>query len=230
MTARKYTGHDLDNLLAIGYYRMQQEMFTTNVVFSHQDFYDVFWLRTLISPNEIVEKHSVFKRNNGFSVLLKEAVITSEIEDLYSAYKKCALFDTPESVSDYLFGKYTKNEFDSHLIEVRDGGRLIGVGYLDKGIQSIAGIMNFYDPDYRKFSIGKYLMLLKIQFASQRGIRYYYTGYISSTYHKYDYKIFPNDSSIEVLVNDEIGWQPIKKFGKEELKSYGFLHNLENQV
>ena len=230
MTGKKFIGHDLDNLLAMGYYRMQQEMFTTNVVFSHQDFYDVFWLRTLINPKEIVEKHQVFKRNNGFSVLLKEAVISSETEELYSAYKKCALFDTPESVSDYLYGNHTKNEFDSYMIEVRDGGRLIGVGYLDKGIQSIAGIMNFYDPDYRKYSIGKYLMLLKMQFALQHGVRYYYTGYISSTYHKYDYKIFPYHSSIEVLVNEEIGWQPINKFGKEELKPFGFLHKLENQM
>lgn len=227
MTRRKYSGIVLDFILAIGHFRMQQEIFTTKVLCTNLDCYDVFWLRTLIDSNLAIEKHPIYKQNERFKITIREAEISDEVEKLYLKYKNHVLFDAPESVRDYLFGEYTENEFESYLVEVRDHDLLIGVGYFDKGNHAIAGIMNFYHPEYKRFSIGKYLMLLKMQFAQNKGIKYYYTGYISTTYNKFDYKLFPDKTNIEVLVNEEIGWQPFTTFDKNRLRAFGILNNNE---
>ncbi|MEJ7659632.1 MAG: hypothetical protein WKG07_08390 [Hymenobacter sp.] len=51
-------------------------------------------------------------------------------------------------------------------MEVRAEGHLIAAGIFDQGTRSLAGIVNFYDPDYRKYSLGKYLMLYEIRIRS----------------------------------------------------------------
>lgn len=50
---------------------------------------------------------------------------------------------------------------------------LLQLDFSDKGANAIAGILNFYHPDYKKFSLGKYLILQKIEFARANRFLYY---------------------------------------------------------
>ena len=111
------------------------------------------------------------------------------------------------------------------MIEVRDGNILVAVGFFDKGTNAIAGILNFYHPDYKKFSLGKYLILQKIEFARANRFLYYYTGYISTHISKFDYKLFPDKRAIEVYLPVEKIWVPYKLWGKEKLKEYYEIHS-----
>jgi arginine-tRNA-protein transferase len=218
-----FKGSILDLYLEKGYYRMHQDMFTAGWVnFKEEDFCRVFWLRTVLDSFPDIRNHAVFKKNKRFSVKIKDAECNEEIEELFQQYRNSIDFETSKNISSYLFDYEYESAFDSKMIEIRNNQQLIAVGYFDQGINSIAGIMNFFHPDYKKFSLGKFLMLQKIQYAIDHGMKYYYTGYIALDYDKFDYKLFPYKEYIEVYKDFDDYWESFPTNGKEELRFYSF--------
>lgn len=67
---------------------------------------------------------------------------------------------------------------------------LIAAGYFDVGETAGTSILHFYDPVYRKFSLGKYLILLTIDSLRATGHELYYPGYLVAGDNKMDYKLF----------------------------------------
>lgn len=225
-----FKGEVLDNYLADGYYRIQYFMFTAH--FTQIDFeappLPVFWLRTIVS--NICESNttsSIRNRCKGFSVVYKKAAISEETEMLYRAYRNHISFNASDTCSSYLENNYLTNPFDAWMIEIRDGELLIAVGYFDRGSKTIAGILNFYHPDYKKYSLGKFLMLLKIDFARKHAIELYYTGYISTAIDKFDYKIFPDANAMEVFLPKELQWKNYNRVGKAGLEAYVLKQSYE---
>ncbi|MES2775968.1 MAG: GNAT family N-acetyltransferase [Bacteroidota bacterium] len=218
----------IDDFLALGYYRMQHLIFTTHHTRLDLGGYSVpvFWLRTLV--DKVVEQKSAIairKKCSPLSVVYKKAAITHEIEALYSIYRNHVDFSTATTCGAYLHQNDLDNPFDSLMIEVRDETKLIAVGYFDKGKNTMAGILNFYHPDYHKYSLGKYLILKKLDFAVENSMTYYYTGYISTANTKFDYKLFPCLAAVEVYLPVENKWLPYESFGKQRLQDY-FMHYL----
>ena len=218
-----YCGEKLDHLLAMGFYRMQHVMFTTSHahIDASPDPIDVFWIRTnLHTIKQSKKRREITKKCASFSVQLKPAVITPEIENLFAMYREMVPFSTSDTCRNYLHHDFIANPFDSKLIEIRDNQLLIAAGYFDAGKKAIAGILNFYHPAYRHYSLGKFLMLKKIEFALQQNMDWYYTGYISTQNSKFDYKIFPNEDCIEVFLPNEKTWEPFTIWNKTKLSKY----------
>lgn len=218
------TGHNLDLLLAMGYYRMRQNVFTTDEFYDTvtERAYDCFWLRTRLDLIKDIQSHKIYKLNKRFSVEIGAAVYNDEINSMYESYRSSMDFDAHESVFHFLLNSEKTVEFNSKTIQVRDNGKLIAAAYFDEGEKVIMGNMNFYHPDYKKFSLGKYLMLLKIEYAQSKNFDFYYTGYIALENTKFDYKVFPDVNAIEVLVKQkENSWMPYATLGKEGLKELG---------
>ena len=92
---------------------------------------------------------------------------------------------------------------------------LIAAGILDRGRRAIAGIINFYDPAYKKYGLGKYLVLLKYFYCVQQNIPWYYPGYYSPTYPKFDYKLFLDKNATEVFRREQQDWLPYTEFCEE---------------
>lgn len=213
----------LDTYLAAGYYRMANLIFTTYAtsIDDNSELLPVFWLRTPIkniTPSKAAK--SIVKKCSQFEHTFKKAQITAEIEALYSLYYHYVDFETANSCFNCMCQAGYKNPFTSWMIEVRENNILIAVGYFDEGAQSIAGILNFYHPNYKKYSLGKYLMLLKINFALANDKLFYYTGYLSTKINKFDYKLFPDVAAIEVYLPAHYQWQPYSKWRKENLQQY----------
>ena len=218
-----FKGSALDSYLAAGYYRMQHSLFTTN--FTQIDIskppLPVFWLRTPVK--NIVENKAVTalrKKCSAFKTTYKKASITKKVNDLYEKYRNHITFEAGETCGSYLHDNYFSNPFNGWMIEVHDENTLIAVGYFDVGKNALAGILNFYDPSYKKYSLGKYLMLKKIDCALGNDIEFYYTGYISTDTSKFDYKLFPDANVIEVLLHREQQWINYNLLGKNGLKAY----------
>jgi arginyl-tRNA--protein-N-Asp/Glu arginylyltransferase len=202
-------GSQLDLYLSLGYFRMHQKLFTCRYLYFDDTIFPVHWLRfNLTNLDFKTKQHSLLRRNSVFSVEVKPFVLTEEIKALYSVYRSSVDFDAPESVEFWLYNEATYNIFETYAVEVRDQDRLIAVGIFDEGNQSIAGIMNFYDPEYRKYSLGKYLMLQKISYAQRQQKLYYYPGYIVSNYPKFDYKLFPSETNSQVFDDNNCQWLP----------------------
>ncbi|GAB3781818.1 hypothetical protein GCM10028818_36400 [Spirosoma horti] len=202
-------GTKLDLYLSKGYFRMQQEVFTCYAVLFEETVCPVHWLRIVLADVRYgKEQLRLFRINENFSVTIKPLIITDEMEALYATYKGGINFDAPESVESCLLDGSTYTVFDTYAIEIRDENTLIAVGIFDNGAQSIAGIMNFYHPTYRRHSLGKYLMLLKINHARLQQKNYYYPGYLASKYTKFNYKLFACEAATEVFDAYRDQWYP----------------------
>jgi leucyl-tRNA---protein transferase len=201
------SGDDLDEYLAKGWYRMGQIIFTTNHIVYEETVYRVYWLRYYIPSIQYGKSHQkIVTSNQHFSAETKPLQITEELEGLYALYKSSVSFQASETVRNFLLDGGTADIYNTSVIEIRDNNKLIGAGIFDNGNNSIAGIMNFYDPAYKKYSLGKYLMLLKINYAKSTGKTWYYPGYIVAGYPKFDYKLFIGKDIAEIYLPEFSSW------------------------
>ncbi|MFZ4769232.1 MAG: hypothetical protein ACOYLO_03560 [Ferruginibacter sp.] len=213
----------LDILLSKGWYRMGQGIFTTKYIIQENIPYRVFWLR--YNLNKIIlgkKQQKLLQKNKIFNSNIIPFKITDELEKLYALYKTEIDFEPASSVTEWMLEEKENNVYDSWIIEIRDKGLLIAAGIFDKGKNSIAGIMNFYHPDYKKYSLGKYLMLLKIAYAKEAGNQWYYPGYLVYGYPKFDYKVFADKSSVETFLPELNQWclydpAVLRKFRNNEI-------------
>lgn len=215
-------GPQLDAYLARGWYRIGQAVFTTSTIDvadrAEKDTgateYRVFWLRYRLQDFRFGKKQQkLLVANRGFRVEFGKLQLTADLERLYTSYKSSLDF----SIAPTLYKSLYHLEFyelpdmgvyDSQLIRVTNLGRLIAAGIFDQGYKAIAGIINLYEPGYRRYSLGKFLMLQKLQYAIGEGMDYYYPGYISPDFTKFDYKLWPGPPYAEVLNPLTEKWEP----------------------
>ena len=202
-------GDALDFYLGQGYYRMQQDLFTCQFVPFEGRLYTAHWLRLALARVQWgPAQRRLLRRNARFADAVRPFRSLPEYEALYARYRAFITFDAAPTVGEVLLGDAAHNVFNTHVIELRDGNRLIAVGIFDRGDRTLAGILNFYDPDYRQYSLGKHLMLLKAEHARRLQLDYYYPGYVVHGYPKFDYKLFACPAATEVFDSVSGFWQP----------------------
>lgn len=208
----KMDGALLDEGLARGWYRITQSFITTDLIGHENKLIPVFWLRIDLAryrPSRSAKR--IAAKNSRYKVEIKPFAINDEIEALFEAYRTSIDFDMSESVATYLLKEGSPNAFDSRLIEVRDGGRLVAAGYFDLGARASTGILHFYDPALAHDSLGKYLFLIEIEDALSRGFDYYYMGYLCYGNTKFDYKVFADRRSTELYWRRADSWRPYEQ-------------------
>ncbi len=201
------TADELDEYLAKGWYRMGQILFTTDYILYEELLYRVWWLRYYIPTIHFTKTHQkIITANKHFSITIKPLEITAEVEELYSHYKSSISFEVSATAKQFLFDGGSGDVYDTHIIEIRDNTKLIAAGIFDNGKNTIAGIMNFYHHEYKKYSLGKYLILLKINYAKAMGKQWYYPGYIVPGNRRFDYKLFIGIEIAEIWVPESNTW------------------------
>ncbi len=211
----------LDMYLEAGWYRMQQHVFTTDLISKDNRFIPVFWLRHVVANYQPSTTHKkIIAANKRFTVGVAPLVITDELEELYQQYRNSVDFDISTTIQESLLGEADTSIFQSLCITVRDGTKLIAAGVLDDGHNSIAGILNFYNPAYATKSLGKFLMLQKMKYAQQQGKQFYYTGYMSTAFSKFDYKLMLGTATTEVYKRQAEAWVPWNKVTTFLLESW----------
>ena len=207
-------GEILDYYLAKGWYRMGMYVFTTSIVQTEEAAFLVYWLRYAIPQIQLNKSNqSLLKKNQHFTVSYQHLTLTQELKDLHTAYYNSIKFETSPDLQEFIF-EAGREIFDTYVVEIREKGKLIAAGIFDKGQDSIAGIRIFFHPDYKKYSLGKYLILLKCNYCRIHHIKWYYPGYFSPNYPKFDYKLFVDKNSTEVFIPVENTWIAYKEFLK----------------
>jgi arginine-tRNA-protein transferase len=211
------TGDELDSFLAKGWYRMGQSIFTTHFIILNGEIFRVYWFRYDLQKLNISRSaKKIFTFNRKFKVNILPFELTDELEELFTLYKTTIDFEAAQSVHSWLNGDQPSNVFDTLLVEIKDNGKLVAAGIFDNGNESIAGILNFYHPDYKQYSLGKYLMLLKIQYAVKAGQKFYYPGYIVKNYPRFDYKLFVDENAAEIYNPETSEWILFKREKQNE--------------
>ena len=203
----------LDNYLSIGWFRMGQNIFTTNFLNFKGQFYSAVWLRINLKTYQADSTEIKLRKFNArFSVQFSKANINEENEALFLRYRQSVAFEASASLHQLLYGKASCDIYDTYQVEIRDDDKLIACGFFDLGMNAAAGITSFYDPDYRKHSLGKYLIYLKINFCKDAGLDYFYPGYFVPGYSFFDYKLSIGRRVLQFLDYATNQWAPIGDF------------------
>lgn len=219
---------ELDAYLAKGWFRMGQDIFTCNVLHFKRVFYSAIWLRI---PLANYQNDKAFQRllklNAHFQVRIQPAEITPEKEALYDKYKTGISFSTADSLVDLLLNNQKEPSiFDTYEVCVYDDEKLIATGFFDLGEKSAAGIVSFYDPEYKKHSLGKYLIYKKVDYCKGKGLEYFYPGYFAPNYPMFDYKLEIGKSVLEFYDIYTCTWQSMASFADYPIPVYEQAHKL----
>jgi leucyl-tRNA---protein transferase len=212
-TPLSMTPEQLDSYLHNGWFRMGQNIFTTNFLNFKSQFYSALWLRIDLSryAGDNTEQR-LRKINKGFRIKINKATITAEKEELFSRYRERITFEASASLHQLMFGKSSYEIFDTHEVTVFADRKMIACGFFDVGRKSAAGITSFYDPAFRKHSLGKYLIYLKINYCKGMALDYFYPGYFVPGYSFFDYKLTIGKKALEYLDFCSGKWLTIDNF------------------
>jgi len=208
---------DLDTYLEKGWFRMGQTLFTTNFLYLKSVLYSAIWLRVDLQ-NWVLDKKftKLQKLNRNFSVTIQPGRITPEKEELYNRYKTGIAFSPSSSLLQLLFGERGYDIFDMYEVLIYDQEKLIAVGFFDLGEKSAAGITSFYDPEYKKFSLGKFLIYSKMNYCKERGFEWFYPGYFVPDCHHFDYKTEIGRENLSFLQFTTEKWIDFSQYSENE--------------
>jgi arginine-tRNA-protein transferase len=230
------TPEQLDHYLSMGWFRMVQTIFTTQFVQEDSfTFKDAIWLRYRLKDFEFPKWYLKMKSRNQFRISISNLPPSLEHELLYQVYWESKPSGWPESLDSILFGQSNTNVFPTSIVNVYDDDKLIAAGCIDIGKMSAAGIVNFFDPAFSKYSLGKFLFLLKIDHAIALGLEYFYPGYFVPGNSRFDYKLEFHQPSLEFFQVAQNTWLPYRlltdndlPMAQMELKLYTLLFALVN--
>jgi len=222
-------GQELDKYLERGWFRMGQAIFTTNFLKFNGLMYSSIWLRIELlkfKPSKTQQK--LQKLNAKFRIEISPSVtLSSEHLTLFNKYKNYVPFDAASSLTHLLYDDKLNNIFDSYEVCIYDQQKLIACGFFDLGKDTSMGITCFYDPDYQKYSLGKYLIFLKIDFSQKKGMSYFYPGYFAPNYPMFDYKLDLARPFLEFLDLATSQWKPFDEYDYSETPLVEMIQKLE---
>ncbi|MCE2935486.1 MAG: arginine-tRNA-protein transferase [Cyclobacteriaceae bacterium] len=212
-------GRELDQLLALGWFRMHQAIFTKSHL-QREGLLRVHWLRYEVAAVQSRPSHNrIWKRNRHFRVTIERVNhIGAEHEQLYARYRNTINFDGATGVAQWLWDDEPSGRsiYQTYCISVYDSGHLIAAGYFDTGETSAASILHFYDPQYERYSPGKWLILLTLDFLRKHHFRYYYPGYVVEGDRKMNYKLFLGAEQARYFDPGDLLWKPIQQLPEFE--------------
>ena len=218
---------ELDTYLTHGWFRMGQTIFTTQFLCFQNRLYNAVWLRIDLNEweNDLKQK-DIYKRNSLFRVEIIKATYSAQHEKLFSDYKQGVAFEGSSSLHQLLFGENLRNIYNTYEVNVFDGESLIACGIFDIGNESAEGISCFYNHTYKKYSLGKYLIYLKMEYCKNIGLHYFYPGYFVPGYKAFDYKLDIAKSALYYW-NIKIGsWQRLQELNLNQLP----LETMKNKL
>jgi leucyl-tRNA---protein transferase len=209
----KITAEELDRYLYDGWFRNGQRIFTTNFLNFNSQMYSAIWLRIKLNAlKETKTFDKLSKLNSKFKITIQAASVTDEKEELFQRYRRGMSFSASQSLKALLYGDSTMDVFNTYEVLLHDGDVLIGVGYFDLGKTSAAGIISFYDLSYKKYSLGKYIILLKVEYCKRHDFIYFYPGYFAPNYPAFDYKLTIGKEALSYLQLHTQTWEPIAQY------------------
>ena len=193
----RITPQRLDDYLAEGWFRRGQNIFTTRYLRNNGRFHEATWLRHRLSGLSYPRWFLNMQRRSRFRVTFTTGLSSPAHELLFQKYRETRPEGWSDSLEAILYGRQSRNVFNTQIVNVYDGGRLVAAGFFDAGERSAAGICNFYDPEYARFSLGRFVYLCELQHCAEHGKEYFYPGFIAPGLPHYEHKAGMLPDSLE---------------------------------
>jgi len=208
----------LDALLASGWYRMRQSVFTCRYLLGRRGLHTAIWTRLPLRGYRF--KGALQRRlrriDQRFQVEICSAEPTAEHEALYARYLAHVGGDRAETLHEVLYDDdEQRGLFHTRAIEVRDGERLVAYSFFDEGRDSLQSVIGVYDPAMSRFGLGIGTMLLEIRYGMERGFRFHYAGYVVPGVSSFDYK--REVGELEYYDPDDHAWHDLAGLDESQL-------------
>ncbi len=205
----------LDKYLATGWHPMGQAMYTCKFSFFNGRLYSAIWTRTRLRNYSFSKRNRKLMRRNAkrFRIEYRPFVLEEVHEKLFERYANHFDGRLSRTLAAYLLDERDRNIFDSMETRVYDGDRLVAFSCFHLGERSLASIIGVYDPDYRRYSLGYYTLLLEIAYGIEHGFSYFYPGYVIPGNPRFDYKL--RTGYIQFFDFWKQVWRPWEDFGAQ---------------
>lgn len=178
-----------DRFLADGWRHFGRQFFRYNLALYEDEIRLVIPLRIRISEfRRAQSQERIRRRNSDVEVFVGPVNITPEILDLFDRHKQRFKQHTPESIFTFIAERPEDEPCETYQQTLRLGNRLVAAGFFDVGERSVSAIYTAFDPDETRRSLGVFTILKEIEFAVEKGMKFYYLGYSYSGRSFYDYK------------------------------------------
>ena len=133
--------------------------------------------------------------------------IDEEIRRVNRAYLREHPEKSREDIEFQLFTTDGLRALDTWIVRIYEGRALVGFSLFDLGRKTLYSKAGVYDPEYRAHSLGRYTMLLEVDFAWEQGVTHYHPGYFSPTEPCFDYKLSLGPTEYRDVVDQS--WKPL---------------------
>ncbi len=114
---------------------------------------------------------------NRYRVEVLPPVFKDEHLELYRRHSLYVSDDNQPGDGESYRRAFLLSQVQTHLLEYRVEGDLIGCSVLDEGDSSVSSVYVFWDPDRPKLSLGTFSALWEMRWAAQLNKEHYYLGY-----------------------------------------------------
>jgi leucyl-tRNA---protein transferase len=124
----------------------------------------------------------VYTKNKNTKITIERPSVSEEKIELYKKYHK-----ERSDKKGWDFRETGQKEYTDMLVSGGDefayeicyhiDGALAGVDYMDVGVDGVSAVYFIANPDFAKYSLGVFSLLIQIEFAKKLGLKYVYLGY-----------------------------------------------------
>jgi arginyl-tRNA--protein-N-Asp/Glu arginylyltransferase len=202
---------ELDQFLEKGWFRLGNNLFTTSFLAFQGNLFNALWLRVNLNSFQLSKtQQSLLRKSSDFKVKIVPFEMTDEKRELFLKYRESLAFEPARQLDDILLQNDGGKVFNTYDVCVYDDTKLIACGIFDLGFLSVQGIVSFFDPDYKKYSLGKVLVLNKLFFSKENGYLWFYPGYVVPGHKRFDYKLEVSKESTEFYELTLDKWTNVK--------------------
>ncbi len=183
----------MDRLWALGWRHFGCEFFRYSIMPGEEgEILTVQPLRMPLADFALGKSHRrVLRKNQDVEIRVVPAVVDDEREAMFLRHRERFVSNIPDSLRNFIPSLRPHAEPCTCVsIEVRLGGKLVAVSYLDVDIESVSSVYAIFDPDESARSLGTLTLLEEIRWAKAIGKRWLYPGYATEQPSAYDYKKF----------------------------------------
>jgi len=183
------TPERLDELLAGGWRHFGPVFFRYSTMEWNGALVHVQPLRVVIEQACLSKsQRRVLRRNADLKLSVRPTKIDDERRRLFEAHRRRFTEKAPEALEEYLGAQPAVCPCENVEMGLFQGERLLAASFLDVGRCAASSVYAIFDPGEGRRSLGTCTMLWEIQYARERGCRYYYLGYAFHESSKLDYK------------------------------------------
>jgi arginine-tRNA-protein transferase len=201
--------HQIDELLANGYFRNGLNVFSGLGRYVLGKWRPCLMLRIPLGNFRWKKRSRKLLRRNArnFEVRIEPLRPRAEMEELWKLFKtEIHDWGNVPKVTEYLLRGLPAANFQTYELGIYHGNRLVAFSIFDKGHKSIASLEAAYHPDFQKFSLGYYTMLLELEYAIANDVDWYYPGFLPKGIAMFKYKLRPGGAEFFNLKKQE--WLP----------------------